>query len=165
MNEQQDENNQRLSLADLEALSFDSLSRLSAKTHQAKPLARRIARAEAEGRARAGLRYLLHCLEDLALGRCDGGTLPKLQPRQGMRLHCDIANGFLPTACDLALPEFLQIAEAEGAACLAFANGYSPGFSAADGRRRCAARLCEIGAIDRYGLHQHKPAFAIDFGG
>ena len=73
MNEQQDENNQRLSLADLEALSFDSLSRLSAKTHQAKPLARRIARAEAEGRARAGLRYLLHCLEDLALGRCDGG--------------------------------------------------------------------------------------------
>ncbi|MGB1024071.1 MAG: hypothetical protein ACPGVQ_06200, partial [Paracoccaceae bacterium] len=98
MNEQQDENNQRLSLADLEALSFDSLSRLSAKTHQAKPLARRIARAEAEGRARAGLRYLLHCLEDLALGRCDGGAMPKLQTRHGVRLHCDIANGFLPAA-------------------------------------------------------------------
>ena len=128
MNEQQDENNQRLSLADLEALSFDSLSRLSAKTHKTKPLARRIARAEAEGRARAGLRYLLHCLEDLALGRCDGGAMPKLQTRHGVRLHCDIANGFLPAAFDLALPEFLQIAEAEGTACLAFANGHSPGF-------------------------------------
>ena len=128
MNEQQNENNQRQSLADLEALSFDSLSRLSAKTHQAKPLARRIARAEAEGRARAGLRYLLHCLEDLALGRCDGGAMPKLQTRQGVWLHCDIANGFLPAAFDLALPEFLQIAEAEGTACLAFANGHSPGF-------------------------------------
>jgi LDH2 family malate/lactate/ureidoglycolate dehydrogenase len=80
MNEQQDENNQRLSLADLEALSFDSLSRLLAKTHQAKPLARRIARAEAEGRARAGLRYLLHCLEDLALGRCDGGRCRNCSP-------------------------------------------------------------------------------------
>lgn len=128
MNEHQDENNQRLSLADLEALSFDSLSRLPAKTHQAKPLARRIARAEAEGCARAGLRYLLHCLEDLTLGRCDGGAMPKLQPRQDVRLHCDIANGFLPTAFDLALPEFLQIAEAEGTACLTFANGHSPGF-------------------------------------
>ncbi len=130
MDEQNEKTYQRLSIADLEALCFDSLTRLQAQAHQAKPLAKRIARAEAEGDQRAGMRYLLQCLEDLTLARVDGAARPVTEPRNGVHLRCDIANGFLPAAIDHALPRFLDILAAEGAGLLGLRNGHSTAFMA-----------------------------------
>lgn len=130
MDEQNEKTHQRLSIADLEALCFDSLTRLQAQAHQAKPLARRIARAEAEGDQNAGMRYLLRCLEDLTLGRVDGAALPVLQHQNGVHLRCDIAHGFLPAAIDHALPRFLDVVDAQGAGFLGLCNGHSTAFMA-----------------------------------
>lgn len=121
---------QTLSLAEIEALADDSLRRAGATSAQARPLARRIARAESEGLRLFGLDYLLSGLQDLRLARANGKATPALAQIAPALWHCDGGDGFIGAVVDQAIAPLAASARQAGVALLSIGAVHAAGASA-----------------------------------
>jgi (2R)-3-sulfolactate dehydrogenase (NADP+) len=117
----------RLSLDEVEAHTLARLAEAGADAAQARPVARSIRRAEADGIGPVGLGYLPTYLAHLRSGKVDGRARPALaHPREGTLL-ADAAHGFAHPAFDAGLPALTAAARRCGTASLAIRRSYSIG--------------------------------------
>ena len=104
--------------AELSALAQGALEAHGATPANAAPVARALARAEAEGNRICGLYWAPVFCAQLASGRIDGAARPVLERRGPGVLAVDGAGGFAHPAVDIALPELVEAARAQGIATL-----------------------------------------------
>lgn len=117
----------RLSLADIEDLAYEALTRKGASSAQARPVAGSVRRAEADGIRSVGLGYLPTYLSHLPTGKVDGRAIPEaMSPRPGTVL-VDARHGFAHPAFDCGLPLLIEAARANGSATMAIKRSYSIG--------------------------------------
>lgn len=117
----------RLSLDQIEEWALTALTRHGATEANARPVARSIRRAEADGIRSVGLGYLPTYLSHLPTGKVDGRAVPEVAlPRAGAVL-VDAKHGFAHPAFDAGLPELVAAARRNGSATLAIRRSYSIG--------------------------------------
>jgi (2R)-3-sulfolactate dehydrogenase (NADP+) len=117
----------RFTLAGIETLAFDALTRAGASAAQARPVAVSICRAEADGIPSVGLGYLPTYLSHLPTGKVNGKANPQAcQPRPGV-VCVDARHGFAHPAFDAGLPLLTEAARANGSATMAITRSYSIG--------------------------------------
>jgi (2R)-3-sulfolactate dehydrogenase (NADP+) len=116
-----------LTLDEVEALSFRMLTASGASTAQARPTARSIRDAEADGIRTVGLSYLPTYCDHVACGKVVGDAVPSLtQPRPGtVVVHAH--HGFCHTAYEVGEAPLVAAARANGIAVLAITHSYSAG--------------------------------------
>ena len=117
----------RLTLAAVEDLTFDALTRAGAAAHQARPVAQSIRRAEADGIRAIGLGTLPMYLGHLRAGRIDGQARPVLAAPRAAVVTVDAASGFAHAAFDAGRDALIAAARACGTASLAITRSYSIG--------------------------------------
>jgi (2R)-3-sulfolactate dehydrogenase (NADP+) len=117
----------RLSLDQIETLALDALMSRGAEARQARPVARSVRLAEADGIGSVGLGYLPTYLAHLESGKVNGRAEPVLAlPRAGV-VTVDAAHGFAHPAFEAGLPALEEAARASGIATLAISRSYSIG--------------------------------------
>ena len=118
----------------IERLAASVLTRAGATPANAGPVARAIARAEAEQNPVCGLFYLPIFAGQLKVGKVDGRAEPKLAVA-GAAITVDAGHGFAHPAIEAALPELAGTAKRLGVAaasvsrstnCLALAHHVTP---------------------------------------
>lgn len=105
----------------IEQAAFAALTLHGATAQNARPVARSIALAEAEGNAVCGLFYLPHFCAQLAVGKIDGGARPTLT-LEGAVVRVDAAMGFAQAAFATGFPLLTQTAKTLGVAAMAIRN-------------------------------------------
>jgi (2R)-3-sulfolactate dehydrogenase (NADP+) len=117
----------RLSLNEIEELSFRTLTRAGADERQAGPVACSIRRAEADGVRSHGLLYLPIYAAHLRSGKVDGRARPTVaRPRAGA-VTVDAAHGFAHPAIAAGLPVLAQAAREGGVAAMTVHRSYNCG--------------------------------------
>jgi (2R)-3-sulfolactate dehydrogenase (NADP+) len=114
-------------LSEIERLSFAALTRCGTLESNARPVARSIAAAEAQGLASHGLLRLSAYCDHVACGKVDGRAKPVLDERRTGALLVDAATGFAHPAIDLGFPVLVKAARANGLALLGITNSYNCG--------------------------------------
>ena len=117
----------QLTLEQIYQLSLAALRGSGASERQAAPVADSIREAEAEGIRNVGLGYLPIYCEHLRCGKVKGNAEPRLMEAAPAVLRVDAGHGFCHPAFLLALPRFVEMAEASGVAVMAIARSYSAG--------------------------------------
>ncbi len=117
----------RMTLEDVYQLSLAALQGSGASLGQAAPVADSVREAEAEGIRNVGLGYLPIYCEHLLCGKVKGDAEPRLIEAASAVLRVDGGHGFCHPAFLLALPRFVDMADASGIAALAIARSYSAG--------------------------------------
>jgi (2R)-3-sulfolactate dehydrogenase (NADP+) len=117
----------RLTLDEIEELSFGAFSRSGASEPQARLMAVSMREAEAEGIRNVGLSYLpTYCLH-LQCGKVDGTAIPVVHPADGSILRVDAAGGFCHPAFWCALEPFVDLVTAQGIAFMTITRSNSAG--------------------------------------
>ncbi len=138
-------NEQRLTLAEVEATALRALKAAGATGRQAEPLARAVAAAERDGIASHGLAYVPIYCEHLQCGKVVGSAEPALsQPRPGA-VVVDAGSGFAHPAIEAGLAALLPAARALGCAGLAVRNSYNCGVLGYHVERIAAEGLLGLG--------------------
>jgi (2R)-3-sulfolactate dehydrogenase (NADP+) len=114
-------------LSEIERLAFAALTRCGTLESNARPVARSVAAAEAQGLASHGLLRLSAYCDHVASGKVDGKAKPVLHERRIGALVVDAATGFAHPAIDLGFPLLVQAARANGVALLCITNSYNCG--------------------------------------
>jgi (2R)-3-sulfolactate dehydrogenase (NADP+) len=114
-------------LSEIERLAFAALTRCGTLESNARPVARSVAAAEAQGLASLGLLRLSAYCDHVASGKVDGKAKPVLHERRIGALVVDAATGFAHPAIDLGFPLLVQAARANGVALLCITNSYNCG--------------------------------------
>src|SRR4029077_17794193 len=117
----------QLTLEQIYQLSLAALRGSGASEGQAAPVAESVREAEAEGIRNVGLGYLPIYCEHLLCGKVKGDAEPRLIEAASAVLRVDAGHGFCHPAFLLALPRFVDMADASGIAALAIARSYSAG--------------------------------------
>ena len=113
--------------AEIEQTALKALMAHGASAAQAKPLARGIAAAEADGLKSHGLMYLPIYCGHLDVGKVIGSAVPKVdRPKPGV-VRVDAASGFAHPAIAAGLPALLEAAKSQGIASLTLFNSYNCG--------------------------------------
>ena len=118
---------ENLSLAAIEALSFDALRRAGASEAQARPLARDTAVTEAMGVASHGLAYIPIYAEHLRCGKVLGDAVPTVETPRPAAVVVSAGNGFAHAAIDAGLPLAMDAARSQGIAVLSIRESYNCG--------------------------------------
>jgi len=105
----------------IEQTALAALVAHGATERSARPVARSIAQAEAEGNAVCGLFYLPHFCAQLVVGKIDGRAEP-VATVDGSIVNVDAATGFAQAAFEAGLPLLVQQARAQGVAAMAIRN-------------------------------------------
>ncbi len=116
-----------LSLADIEAISFDALVAAGTSEANARPLAIATAATEADGVASHGMAYIPIYCEHVQCGKVDGQAVPHLEQPAPAVLTVDAATGFAHSAIDLGFDQLVPLARQQGVASLAIRNSYNCG--------------------------------------
>ena len=117
----------RLSLDEVEQLSYRMLVASGASAQQAEPTARSIREAEAEGIRTVGLGYLPTYCDHVACGKVHGHAVPTLtQPRPGT-VVVNAALGFAHPAYELGETALVAAARENGIGVLVVQHSYSAG--------------------------------------
>jgi (2R)-3-sulfolactate dehydrogenase (NADP+) len=116
-----------LRLDEVEALAHEALTRAGAADHQARPVARSIRRAEADGIRPVGLSFLLLYLAHLKSGKVDGKALPAMSTPRAAVVAVDAQRGFAHPAFEAGLDALADAARRCGVATLAITRSYSIG--------------------------------------
>jgi (2R)-3-sulfolactate dehydrogenase (NADP+) len=117
----------RLSLDEVEQISYRMLVASGASALQAEPTARSIRQAEAEGIRTVGLAYLPTYCDHVACGKVDGTAVPTLsQPRSGT-VVVDARLGFAHPAYELGESALVDAARTNGIGVLVVQHSYSAG--------------------------------------
>jgi (2R)-3-sulfolactate dehydrogenase (NADP+) len=110
--------------AEVERTARAALVRAGTLPENAAPVARAIARAEAEGNRVCGLFYLPIFCAHLACGKVDGHAVPAIE-RSGGAVRVDARHGFAHPAIEAGLPHLAEAARQFGIAALAVRNSYN----------------------------------------
>ncbi len=113
-----------LTVAEVYDLSLRVLRRHGLKDHQAGPISRAIAAAEACDCRSHGLYRLIGYVGSLRSGRVNAGAGPQLSKIAGGFIRVDGQNGFAPAALELGAPALIEAATSNGIAALALTNCY-----------------------------------------
>lgn len=108
----------------LEDTAFAALIAHGATAANARPPARAIALAEAEGNSVCGLYYLSHFCAQLAAGKIDGKAVPRVS-LDGAIVRVDAVTGFAHTAFEAGLPALSQAVAAQGVGVMSIRNSYN----------------------------------------
>ena len=117
----------RISLEEVYQLSLDALTGCGASRANAKPVAKSIQDAEADGIRNVGLAYLSHYCEHLKCGKVDGTVTATWEKTAPAVIVADAANGFAHSAFMLASDEFVEMVRRTGIGSLAIKNSYAAG--------------------------------------
>ena len=135
----------KLSLAEIEEISFRALVAAGTSEANARPLAAATAATEADGVASHGLAYIPIYCEHVQCGKVAGQAQPKLtHPRPGL-LRINAANGFAHPAIDMGFTELVPLARSQGIAALAIHNSYNCGVLGYHTHRLAAQGLLGMG--------------------
>ncbi|NGM45558.1 Ldh family oxidoreductase [Rhodobacter sp. SGA-6-6] len=104
-----------------EALAEAALLAHGATAENARPTARAMVLAEAEGNPVCGLFYLPHFCAQLAAGKIDGKAVPAVAT-EGAVVRVDARTGFAHPAFEAGLPALLQAVAAQGLAAMSIGN-------------------------------------------
>lgn len=148
----------RLTIDDIETLAFAALSASGAQAKAARPLARAVAAAEAEGIASHGLAYVPVYCEHLTCGKVDGSAVPSVTSAGPAAIVVDAGTGFAHPAIDLGFDQLVPLARKMGIAALAVRNSYNCGVLGYHTDRLAAAGLLALG-------YTHAPASIAPVGG
>lgn len=110
-----------VSRAEAEALAEAALTAHGAAPANARPTARAMCLAEAEGNPVCGLYYLPHFCAQLAAGKIDGKAVPVVRAEGGV-VRVDAATGFAHPAYDAGLPALMQAVAEQGLAAMSIGN-------------------------------------------
>lgn len=110
-----------VSRVEAEALAEVALVVHGASPANARPTARAMCLAQAEGNPVCGLFYLPHFCAQLAAGKIDGKAVPVVRAG-GAVVQVDAATGFAHPAYDAGLPELLRAAAEQGLAAMSIGN-------------------------------------------
>ena len=117
----------RMTLAETYNLSLAALRGSGASLAQAEPTADSVREAEAEGIRNVGLGYLPIYCEHLRCGKVKGTAVPVMAEVAPGILRVNAKHGFAHPAFLLALPRFVEMANAQGVAALSISHSYSAG--------------------------------------
>ena len=113
-----------MSLAEVEAFATRVLRANGLAEHQAGPIARAMAVAEASECRSHGLYRLIGYVGSLRSGRVSPAAQPRLDRVAGSFLRVDGDNGFAPAAHAVGVAAFVEAAQTNGIAALALTNCY-----------------------------------------
>lgn len=113
-----------MSLAEVEAFAMRVLRANGLADHQAGPIARAMAVAEASDCRSHGLYRLIGYVGSIRSGRVSAAAQPRLERVAGSFLRVDGQNGFAPAAHAIGVPALIQAARCNGIAALALTNCY-----------------------------------------
>ncbi|HEV7254665.1 MAG TPA: Ldh family oxidoreductase [Mesorhizobium sp.] len=113
-----------VAVAEIERVALGALVRAGASAGNAAPVARAIARAEAEGNRVCGLFYLPIFCSHLRCGKVDGHAAPSVERGRGA-VRVDARGGFAHPAIAAGLPPLADAARQSGVAALAVRNSYN----------------------------------------
>jgi (2R)-3-sulfolactate dehydrogenase (NADP+) len=148
----------RLTIYEIETLAFEALSAAGARADPARPLAKAVAAAEAEGIASHGLAYVPVYCEHLICGKVDGAAVPHAVSPSPAAVVVDARTGFAHPAIDLGFGHLVPLARKMGIAALAVRNSYNCGVLGYHTDRLAAAGLLALG-------YTHAPASIAPVGG
>jgi (2R)-3-sulfolactate dehydrogenase (NADP+) len=117
----------RISLAEVERVSYAALHANRTSEANARCMARSIAAAEAEGLASHGLLRVPPYCEQTASGKIDGHALPSVALTRPGALIADARTGFAHPAIELGFEALVPAATEQGVAVLAITNSYNCG--------------------------------------
>jgi (2R)-3-sulfolactate dehydrogenase (NADP+) len=132
----------RLSLADAESLATAALVAAGASPANARPTARALVAAEADGQAGHGLSRVASYAAQVKTGKVNGAAAPTAERVAAAALRIDADLGFAYPAIDLALRELGALVPASGIAAAAIHRSHHFGQAGAH-----AERLAERGLI------------------
>ncbi|MDB5586074.1 MAG: Malate/L-lactate dehydrogenase [Devosia sp.] len=118
------EQEQRLSLADIETLARDVLLASGVSLAHADAIARNVTAAEADACRSHGVYRLLGYVRAVASGKADGEAVPVVTQTSPAIVKVDAGRGFAPLANELARPALVAAAQSLGIAVLAINNCY-----------------------------------------
>ncbi|HRK24553.1 MAG TPA: Ldh family oxidoreductase [Beijerinckiaceae bacterium] len=113
-----------MTVAEAEAFAINILSANGLVEHQAGPIARAMALAEAAEVRSHGLYRLIGYVGSIRSGRVNPSARPQLQTIAGSFLRVDGDNGFAPAAHGIGAPALIEAARTNGIAALALTNCY-----------------------------------------
>ena len=113
-----------MSLAEVEAFALRVLRANGLADHQAGPIARAMALAEASECRSHGLYRLIGYVGSIRSGRVSATAQPRLERVAGSFLRVDGDNGFAPAAHAVGVAAFIEAAKRNGIAALALTNCY-----------------------------------------
>lgn len=128
-----------------ETLSLRALLGAGASERQARPLARAVAAAEADGIRSHGLLYVPIYCEHVACGKVDGAAEPALVRERPGAIRVDAATGFAHPAIDLAIDALVPAVRDLGTAAAAVFNSYNCGVLGHHVERLAAEGLVALG--------------------
>jgi len=132
----------RLNLAEAEALAFAALCASRTSAENARPTARALVAAEADGQAGHGLsRVPAYALQARA-GKVNGQSRPRVEQVAGAALRVDGGFGFAYPAIDAALAALVPLTRTQGIAAAAVHRSHHFGQAGAH-----AERLAEAGLV------------------
>ncbi|MCZ4094364.1 Ldh family oxidoreductase [Sinorhizobium psoraleae] len=108
----------------IEAVCVSVLTGHGATVDNARPVARAIARAEADGNRVCGLYYLPIFCRHLTVGKVDGEAVPDVTTR-GATVAVDARYGFAHPAIAAGMPALIGAARRAGVAAMAVRNSYN----------------------------------------
>jgi delta1-piperideine-2-carboxylate reductase len=113
-----------MSIADVEAFAMRILRANGLAEHQAGPIARAMAAAEASDCRSHGLYRLIGYVGSISSGRVSAIAQPRLERVAGSFLRVDGQNGFAPAAHAVGVAALIEAAKTNGIAALALTNCY-----------------------------------------
>jgi delta1-piperideine-2-carboxylate reductase len=113
-----------MSIAEVEAFAMRVLRANGLAEHQAVPIARAMAAAEASDCRSHGLYRLIGYVGSIRSGRVSAVAAPRLERVAGSFLRVDGDNGFAPAAHAVGVPALIEAAKTNGIAALALTNCY-----------------------------------------
>ena len=116
-----------LSLVEIEDLSLRVLIASGATLANAKPVARSIMRAEADGIRSHGLFRLPTYAEHVRVGKVSGAAIPEIRTTGPAGVKVDAATGFAHPAIQAGIQMMMPLARSQGIAALAVTNSYNCG--------------------------------------
>jgi LDH2 family malate/lactate/ureidoglycolate dehydrogenase len=113
-----------MSIAEAEAFAMRILQANGLAEHQAGPIARAMAAAEASDCRSHGLYRLIGYVGSIRSGRVNAAAQPRLERVAGSFLRVDGDNGFAPAAHAVGVAALIEAAKHSGIAALALTNCY-----------------------------------------
>ena len=118
---------QVLTLAGVEALSYEVLLAANVTSNIARIVARSVRRAEADGIRSHGLARLGTYGQHARIGKVDGHAVPELTKTGPASVRVDAKCGFAHPAIEIGFVELAKLARETGIAVLAIMNSYNCG--------------------------------------
>lgn len=116
-----------MSLGEIEDLAFRALAHAGTTEANARPLARAVAAAHADGVPSHGLAYVPTYCEHVQCGKVKGDAAPGVEQPRPALLVADADNGFAHPAIAMGFAKLGPLAKEQGIAALAVRNSYNCG--------------------------------------